>query len=98
MPFIQRSGVRMRRSSVSHLYCVYVLLLSTASGLAQAQADIVVTKARIGCLDIQTEGNLTGLVAKACNNRGNCSYKAPTPDEYRRAGVQAHTRTFCTQG
>jgi pimeloyl-ACP methyl ester carboxylesterase len=59
---------------------------------------ITVTNARIGCLDIQEAGNLTALVANACNNRGSCSYKAPTPDEYRRAGVEAATRTFCTQG
>ncbi len=59
---------------------------------------ITVTKARIGCLDIQTEGNLARFVGAACNNRGVCSYKAPTEDEYRRLGVQAHTRSFCTQG
>lgn len=59
---------------------------------------ITVTKARIGCLDIQKDGNLTGLVANACNKRGNCSYKAPTEDEYKRAGVKAATRQFCTQG
>jgi pimeloyl-ACP methyl ester carboxylesterase len=57
---------------------------------------IQVIEARIGCLDIQKTGNLTGLVSAACNNRGSCSYKAPTPDEYTRAGVQAASRTFCT--
>ena len=59
---------------------------------------IQVIEARIGCLDIQKSGNLTALVAGACNNRGSCSYKAPTPDEYTRAGVQAAGRSFCTQG
>lgn len=59
---------------------------------------ITVTKARIGCLDIQQDGNLTGLVGAACNGRGSCSYKAPTEDEYRRAGVVAKTRTMCSQG
>src|SRR5262252_8472189 len=59
---------------------------------------ITVTKARIGCLDLQKDGNLTGLVAAACNGRASCSYKAPTPDEYTRAGVRAAGRPFCTQG
>ncbi|HEX8106077.1 MAG TPA: hypothetical protein VF516_00050, partial [Kofleriaceae bacterium] len=62
-----------------------------------AHADITVTKARIGCLDIQQDGNLTGMVAAACNHRASCSFQAPTEDEYRRAGVHAATRTFCTQ-
>jgi len=59
---------------------------------------ITVTKARIGCLDIQLTGNLTAFVAEACNNRASCSYKAPTQDDYQREGVKAATRTFCTQG
>jgi hypothetical protein len=62
-----------------------------------ALADITVTKARIGCLDIQHEGTLTGMVAAACNNHMTCSFKAPTEDQYRHAGVHAATRTFCTQ-
>jgi pimeloyl-ACP methyl ester carboxylesterase len=70
-------------------------LLLAVSCLAQAQ--IHVDKARIGCLDIQLDGNLTGLVAASCNNKGTCSFKAPTPDQYQRAGVQAKTRSFCTQ-
>jgi hypothetical protein len=69
--------------------------LLLVGGLAQAQ--IRVTGARIGCLDIQKDGNLTGIVASACNNRQSCSYKAPTPQEYTRAGVRAATRSFCTQ-
>ncbi|HLB86168.1 MAG TPA: alpha/beta hydrolase [Terriglobales bacterium] len=64
---------------------------------APGAGPITVSKARIGCLDIQTDGNLTNLVAQACNSRGNCSYQAPTEDAYRRAGVQARTRPFCTQ-
>src|SRR5579872_1944824 len=59
---------------------------------------ITVTKARIGCLDIQLDGNLTQFVAEACNNKTTCSYKAPTQDAYQREGVHAATRTFCTQG
>ena len=58
---------------------------------------ITVTKARIGCLDIQIDGNLTGLVGGACNGKACCTYKAPTEDEYTRAGVTANRRTFCTQ-
>lgn len=65
---------------------------------AAAHAQIKVTEARIGCLDIQKIGNLTGIVATACNNKTSCSYKAPTPDEYKREGVKASTRSFCTQG
>jgi pimeloyl-ACP methyl ester carboxylesterase len=67
------------------------------NGLPAGAGVITVTKARIGCLDIQTGGNLTNIVATACNNRGSCSYKAPTPNEYSKAGVQAQTRLFCTQ-
>ncbi len=64
-----------------------------------AQAQIHVTTARIGCLDSPTanQGNLTALVASACNSKPSCSYKAPTPLEYQRAGVKATTRPFCTQ-
>jgi microsomal dipeptidase-like Zn-dependent dipeptidase len=62
-----------------------------------AQSQIHVTEARIGCLDIQKQPNLTGLVGRACDGKMSCSYKAPTPDEYTRAGVRAATRTFCTQ-
>ncbi len=60
--------------------------------------NITVTKARIGCLDIQKDGNLTKIVAQACNGRKTCSYKAPTEDQYKRKGVQAKKRSFCTQG
>lgn len=63
------------------------------------QAQIRVTAARIGCLDSPSanQGNLTPLVARACENQLSCSYRAPTPQEYTRAGVRASTRTFCTQ-
>jgi hypothetical protein len=75
------------------LYATLATLLCT--GIAQAQ--IRVDRARIGCLDIQKDPNLTGLVAAACNGKSSCSYKAPTESEYRRAGVVARTRAFCTQ-
>ncbi|MGE5321290.1 MAG: hypothetical protein ACM3SW_00405, partial [Actinomycetota bacterium] len=65
----------------------------------QPQPDVItVSRARIGCLDIQRAPNLTELVGRACDGRKSCAYKAPTPDEYTRAGVRAATRTFCTQG
>src|SRR5438445_627596 len=73
------------------------LIIVLAAACPIFSQTITVTKARIGCLDIQTEGNLTGLVGRACNDRASCTYKAPTEDQYRRAGVQARTRTFCTQ-
>jgi hypothetical protein len=65
--------------------------------VGMARAEITVTKARIGCLDIQTDGNITSIVGQACNGKKTCSYKAPSEDEYKRAGVHAKTRTFCTQ-
>jgi hypothetical protein len=58
---------------------------------------ISVVTARIGCLDIQIAGNLTDIVAQACDGRTTCSYQAPTPAEYQALGVQAATRAFCTQ-
>lgn len=64
---------------------------------ATDEVCIQVTKARIGCLDIQTTGNLTGLVAKECNGKSECTYKAPTQSEYTSAGVAAKTRDHCTQ-
>src|SRR5574337_1336429 len=57
-----------------------------------AHADITVTKARIGCLDIQLDGNLTPMVATACDHKMSCSFKAPTEDAYKRAGITAKTR------
>jgi len=51
----------------------------TLLGMGVARAQIRVTEARIGCLDIQKEGNLTGIVGDACNGKYSCSYKAPTP-------------------
>ena len=68
------------------------------TALGGAHAEITVTKARIGCLDIQTDGNMTDIVGAACNGKWTCSYKAPTEDEYKRKGVKARTRSFCTQG
>jgi len=47
-----------------------------------ARADITVTSARIGCLDIQRAPDLTQLLGAACNNKASCSYKAPTEGAY----------------
>jgi len=47
--------------------------------LSVAQAQIHVTEARIGCLPIQKDRNLTGRVGNACNGKLYCSYKAPNP-------------------
>ena len=67
--------------------------------LGVANAQIKVTEARIGCLDNATrnEGNLTQVVGSACNGKFSCSFQAPTEKEYRQMGVQAFTKTFCTQ-
>ncbi len=59
---------------------------------------INVTKARIGCLRVQTEGNLTSVVGQACNGKPSCSYKAPTEKQYKQMGVHARREAFCTQG
>ena len=58
---------------------------------------ITVTTARIGCLDLQSTGNLTALVGAVCNDRTCCGYKAPTEAEYQAAGVTAKTRPLCSQ-
>ncbi len=65
--------------------------------LACSSNKIEVRFARIGCLDIQRSGNLTAIVAGQCNGRTSCAYKAPTPTQYQRLGVQAATRDHCTQ-
>jgi hypothetical protein len=83
----------VRETMKVRLYATLATLLCT--GIAQAQ--IHVDRARIGCLDIQKDPNLTGLVAAACNGKASCSYKAPTESEYRRVGVVVRTRAFCTQ-
>src|SRR5260370_684861 len=72
--------------------------VATFACVGSACAQIHVDEARICCLGMQKDGNLTGLVGGACNGRASCSYKAPTPDEYTRAGVRAAGRQFCTQG
>jgi hypothetical protein len=79
---------------VRTMVCCSLLVIGGA-----ARAQIRVTEARIGCLDSPTAnaGNLTGLVASACNSKNSCSYKAPTEAQYHSAGVQAHTKPFCTQ-
>ncbi len=87
---------RVVRSKLSWaIAATFVYLSSAQAGHAQS---INVVEARIGCLDIQKSGNLTAIVAKACNNKFSCSFKAPTQAAYRSEGVQAATRTFCTQG
>ena len=63
-----------------------------------APGTINVTRARIGCLDIQTDGNLTAIVSAACDSKTSCAYKAPTEAQYKSLGVQARTQSFCTQG
>lgn len=81
----------------------------TARGLVAADAtpeliatpappQIKVTMARIGCLDIQHDGNLTQVVGSACNGKRSCSYKAPTEAVLDGMGVSRKTRTLCTQG
>ena len=60
-------------------------------------AQVQITSARIGCLDLQTQPNLTSVVGNVCNGKFSCSYKAPSEQEYRQAGVHARTRAFCTQ-
>jgi hypothetical protein len=75
-----------------------ILACTLFGGGVAAHSQIKVTEARIGCLDIQKSGNLTAIVARACNGKMSCSYKAPTPDQYKREGVTAATRSFCTQG
>lgn len=74
-------------------------LILTLVGAGLAQAQIRVTEAQIGCLDLkENRGNLTAVVGNACNGKPECSYKAPTPDQYNRMGVKVHGRSFCTQG
>ncbi len=81
----------MKRSLPSALVALAVLAPEVAP------AQITVTTARIGCLDIQTAGNLTPVVRRACDGRATCTYRAPTPQQYTAAGVRAATRAFCTQ-
>ena len=61
-------------------------------------SGINVIEADIGCLAMPQGGNLTRLVAGACDGKSACVYKAPTQSEYQAAGVRARTRDFCTQG
>jgi len=74
-------------------YIIFVALVLMGVAAAQIQVD----SARIGCLDIQKTGNLTAMVASACNNKTFCSFQAPTPEQYLRAGVMASTRSMCSQ-
>lgn len=90
---MRRATYKLIVGLVLGLASVAIVYLSTGV----AVASITVTKARIGCLDEQRDGNLTAIVAQACNGKDDCSYKAPTEEQYKRAGVRAKTRTFCTQ-
>ena len=78
-----------------------LLYLSIATFLCAgvAQAQIHVTEARIGCLDLkENAGNLTTIVGNACNSKSVCSFKAPTPAQYNAEHVNVHGRFMCTQG
>lgn len=92
-----RAASRARRPALSTIVVLGAFASTALAFVGSARAEIKVTKARIGCLDIQAGGNLTALVGRACDDRLTCSYKAPTEAEYRKAGVQAATRAFCTQ-
>jgi hypothetical protein len=92
-----KHGYRFRSGRGPSRLAMLIAFLFLCVSTAVAQDKIDVKFARIGCLDIQKDGNLAQLVAQACNGKTSCSYKAPTETEYRRAGVQAKTRTFCTQ-
>jgi hypothetical protein len=75
-----------------------IAVLFGCVGIAQAQ--ITVTEAQIGCIDkpqSKNVGNLTSIVANACNNKFSCSFQAPDPAQYTAEGVHPYTRTFCTQ-
>jgi microsomal dipeptidase-like Zn-dependent dipeptidase len=70
-----------------------------APGQGSQATAIHVTEAQIGCLDLtENRGNLTAVVGGACNGKYQCSYKAPTPDQYNQMRINVHGRTFCTQG
>jgi hypothetical protein len=77
--------------------CLLITLVAIATTARAQSTGIRVTKARIGCLDIQKAGNLTPLVSRTCNGRERCSYKAPDGDAQKAADITARTRTFCTQ-
>ena len=74
-----------------------IVVPSACQGAGPGIGPIRVVGARIGCLDIQTTFNLTGMVKTACADKLSCSFKAPTPQQYTAAGVVAATRAFCTQ-
>jgi hypothetical protein len=85
-------------------HVVITKLLYTIFGIfacvSVAQAQITVTEAQIGCIDkpqSKNVGNLTSIVANACNNKFSCSFQAPDPAQYTAEGVHPYTRTFCTQ-
>ncbi len=83
-----------------HFWILVALAVACATPTTPATPTpaITVAMARIGCLDVQVEGNMTRFVAEACDGRMSCSYKAPTQDQYKQMGVKAETRPFCSQG
>ncbi len=83
----------MKTAGLTALALVAAALWSPAAHAGKIHID----SARIGCLDIQHAPNLTGWVGRSCNGKWTCSFKAPTPNEYRAAGVHAKGRSFCTQ-
>jgi pimeloyl-ACP methyl ester carboxylesterase len=93
----RRNGWLQRIARVGAILVASSSLFTTTASVAGGDA-IVITGARIGCLDIQRSDNMTSLVAQACNGKYHCSYKAPDEADYKRRGVQAATRAFCTQG
>lgn len=78
----------------SVLWAVLSALLSTAA----AEAQINITEAQIGCLDLhENRGNLSAVVSSSCDGKFQCTYKAPNPDAYNRMRIKVHGRTFCAQ-
>lgn len=55
--------------NLKHVLCAAASLAIATLGSSVVHAAITVTKARIGCLDIQRDGNLTTIVANACNGK-----------------------------
>lgn len=87
----------VRRGIRALSFAILAAVLALLFSLPATAGNLHVRAARIGCLDIQHAPNLTAQVGARCNDRRTCSYKAPTPAQYRAAGVHAATRSFCTQ-
>src|SRR5450432_2769491 len=88
----------MRSRTAAVLVGALVIAPFGMVGRSNAGAGITVTDARIGCLRLQHTGNLTQIVAGACNGKTSCSFKAPTESEYKKEHVKAETTFGCTQG